>query len=160
MKKSYEELQKWDFTVGNKLFEYGILKEMELQKNLSGSTFEVKADRVFTSTGNIYVELWQRKYDGFVPSGLSVTQSDFFAYMLDYGNGVTIPLLLPTEWLKERVKTLIKTNDAIIIEKEENPNEPLTKGVIIPLSVLFLTENEIITNKQIKKLQILKALKK
>lgn len=74
----------------------------ELVKKLltGGYTVEVKTDRRWHETGNIYVETscWYNRSNSWEPSGLTTSKADYWAYVLQ---GTII--LTPTDVLRETV---------------------------------------------------------
>lgn len=72
-------------------------------------TIEVKFDRMVNETGNVAIELHKILNDEKLPSGLSITEADYYVYKLSdkfYS--------IKTKKLKDLIKKLIK-NDAIKI---------------------------------------------
>jgi hypothetical protein len=88
---------RWDFNLVE-----GELKEEELKKVFTGETsVEVKRDFSVSRTGNVAIEL----KEGLKPTGLSVTEADWWAIVLDgekFEGEVVV--LIKTERLKRLVK--------------------------------------------------------
>lgn len=79
---------------------------------LSLETIEVKTDRRWVETGNIYIETecWYNKSQTWEPSGIRVSKASHWAYVLE--NSV---IIVPTEMLREMLwespyKTPIECN--------------------------------------------------
>lgn len=83
-------------------FSYGKEGENLVEELLGGGrTVEVKRDRKWHQTGNLYIEVecWYLKSQSWEPSGLSVTKADYWAFVLERG-----VLLTPLDILKSVVK--------------------------------------------------------
>ena len=66
-------------------FSYGREGEKLVEQLLTnGKTVEVKRDRKWHKTNNVYIEVecWYLKSQSWEPSGLSVTQADYWAFVL------------------------------------------------------------------------------
>jgi hypothetical protein len=52
-----------------------------------GGTIEVKRDRKWHATGNLYIEVecWYQRSQSWEPSGLSVTKASYWAFVLERG---------------------------------------------------------------------------
>lgn len=52
-----------------------------------GKTIEVKRDRKWHATGNLYIEVecWYMRSESWEPSGLSVTKASYWAFVLEHG---------------------------------------------------------------------------
>ena len=63
----------------------------------NGSTIEVKRDRKWKDTGNLYIETecFFTKNNQWAPSGLSVTQANYWAFVLEEAT-----LIVPTDALR------------------------------------------------------------
>lgn len=79
---------KYDLRLGNE-------SENDLAKTLSNSTVEVKHDKAFPYTGNLYIEYGSRGK----PSGISTTHADYWAYKLGESW-----VLIPTDVLRSRLQ--------------------------------------------------------
>jgi hypothetical protein len=81
-----------------------------------GFTVEVKRDRRWAETGNVYIETkcWYNSEDRWKDSGLLVTKADYWAFVL----GETV-LMLPTKKVFEACLTYGKRIDCKI---EPNPS--------------------------------------
>jgi hypothetical protein len=115
----------YDINVGEGQWGENLLVKI-LQDN--GDKIEVKTDYVWQHTGNIYVE-----YECFYiragqdkPSGLSVSKSDYYAFVLPWSNREPIIKIIPTELLKKVVKEKGKERECL---NTKNPS----KGYIIKL---------------------------
>jgi hypothetical protein len=83
-------------------FSYGKEGENLVEQLLNGGkTVEVKRDRKWHQTNNVYIEVecWYLKSQSWQPSGLSVTQADYWAFVLERG-----VLLVPTSIVKATVQ--------------------------------------------------------
>ena len=67
--------------------EVGQVEEERLAHLLSGGKIEVKRDFIAHKTGNVFVEYESRG----APSGISTTQADYWAFVLEYETVVIIP---------------------------------------------------------------------
>jgi hypothetical protein len=79
-------------------FSYGREGEQLVEDLLTnGKTIEVKRDRKWHATGNLYIEVscWYQRSDSWEPSGLSVTKASYWAFVLE---GTV--LMVPTENIK------------------------------------------------------------
>jgi hypothetical protein len=83
-------------------FTYGREGENLVEQLLTnGRTVEVKRDRKWHKTGNLYIEVecWYLKSQSWEPSGLSVTKADYWAFVLEEG-----VLMVPTDYVRYVVK--------------------------------------------------------
>jgi hypothetical protein len=83
-------------------FTYGREGETLVEQLLTnGRTVEVKRDRKWHKTGNLYIEVecWYLKSQSWEPSGLSVTKADYWAFVLEEG-----VLMVPTDYVRYVVK--------------------------------------------------------
>ena len=78
--------------VGNSSFDldfgYGQAGEKLVEELLTeGKTVEVKRDRKWWSTNNLYIEVecWYQRSQSWEPSGLSVTKAAYWAFVLERG---------------------------------------------------------------------------
>ena len=79
-------------------FSYGREGELLVEELLTGGkTVEVKRDRRWHQTGNIYIEVecWYLSSESWQPSGLSVTKADYWAFVLEQG-----VVLVPTDHVR------------------------------------------------------------
>jgi hypothetical protein len=83
-------------------FGYGKYGE-DLVKELltKGKTVEVKRDRKWHTTGNLYVEVecWYQRSQSWEPSGLMASEADYWAFVLEEST-----LIVPTNALRYAVK--------------------------------------------------------
>ena len=100
-------------------------------------TVEVKTDRRWQDTGNIFVETecWSIKKQEFVPSGIMVSESEYYAFLLPVGERKPLMVYYPTSLVKR-----------VIAEKgrpiEQNWSENPSKGYLIkPEDVLDYARN-------------------
>ena len=69
-------------------FGYGRAGEQLVEELLTkGKTIEVKRDRKWHATGNLYVEVecWYQRSQSWQPSGLSVSEAEYWAFVLEHG---------------------------------------------------------------------------
>jgi hypothetical protein len=95
--------------------------ESYLADLLHADTIEVKTDRRWKDTGNLYIETtcWSHNNDEWYASGLSATKASYWAFVLEGGI-----LLVPTETLK---KVVTVRGRAINCNIQPNPS----KGYLI-----------------------------
>ena len=81
-----------------------------------GKTIEVKRDRKWKQTGNLYIETecWYNSDNAWKLSGLRVTKADRWAFVLE-----SLVLIVPTEQL---VKTIINHGKPITCDIPPNPS--------------------------------------
>jgi hypothetical protein len=98
-----------------------------------GKTVEVKRDRKWWSTGNIYIETgcWYNSSCSWEESGLSVTKADYWAFVLESG-----VIFVPTNHVKYAVRLAGK---AITCNIEPN----FSKGYLITAEDLLLAMKEL-----------------
>ena len=111
-------------------FSYGHEGEKLVEQLLTnGKTVEVKRDRKWHQTGNVYIEIecWYLKSESWEPSGLSVTQADYWAFVLE-----DMVIMLPTESLRYAVR-----NFGHEITCDIPPNK--SKGYLITIENLLAT---------------------
>ena len=114
---------------------FGEKYEDTLSALLTESTnnkIEVKTERdIWETTGNIYVELACRE----TFSGLCTTKADWWATILTFDGAIEGIVILPTNLMKERVKSLIKNN------KAEYPiyggDDEASIGALVPIKELL-----------------------
>lgn len=114
-------------------FEYGQVGESLVFDLLAGKrTVEVKRDRRWVETGNIYIETdcYFTKYQAWKPSGLSVTEAGYWAFVLE--DSVVI---IPTNVLRFAVQAYGKP-----ISCQIPPN--LSKGFLIKPEDLITATKE------------------
>jgi hypothetical protein len=78
----------------------GLSGESKVADLLSLDTVEVKTDRRWWETGNVYIETecWYQSSQSWEPSGIRVTQATHWAFVLE-----DTVLIVPTDRLKEAV---------------------------------------------------------
>jgi hypothetical protein len=111
-------------------FAYGKEGENLVEQLMTnGRTVEVKRDRKWHQTGNVYIEVecWYLKSQSWEPSGLSVTQADYWAFVLE-----DMVIMLPTDSLRYAVK-----NFGHEITCDIPPNK--SKGYLITVENLLAT---------------------
>ena len=111
-------------------FAYGKEGENLVEQLMTnGRTVEVKRDRKWHQTGNVYIEVecWYLKSESWEPSGLSVTQADYWAFVLE-----DMVIMLPTDSLRFAVK-----NFGHEITCDIPPNK--SKGYLITVENLLAT---------------------
>ena len=83
-------------------FSYGSEGEKLVKELLTGGlTVEVKRDRKWHSTNNLYIEVecWYMTKQAWEPSGLSVTTAAYWAFVLEQST-----LIVPTDVLRRTVQ--------------------------------------------------------
>ena len=111
-------------------FSYGREGEQLVEDLLTnGKTIEVKRDRRWHETNNIYVEIacWYVKSQSWELSGLSVTKADYWAFVLEQS-----VVMVPTNHVWYAI-----TNFGREITCEIPPNR--SKGYLIQVEDLLLT---------------------
>lgn len=109
-------------------FSYGREGEKLVEQLLTnGKTVEVKRDRKWHQTNNVYIEVecWYLKSQSWEPSGLSVTKADYWAFVLEQG-----VVMVPTDYVRFVVK-----NWGHEITCEIPPNR--SKGYLIQIESLL-----------------------
>ena len=98
-----------------------------------GKTVEVKRDRKWWSTGNIYIETecWYNTSESWEASGLTVTKADYWAFVLESG-----VIFVPTNHVKYAVRLAGKAISCMI-----EPN--FSKGYLITAESLLLAMKEL-----------------
>ena len=84
-------------------FSFGRVGEQLVESLLTeGKRIEVKRDRKWNITGNVYIETdcFFTKNNAWAPSGLSVTEAEYWAFVLN-----KTVIMLPTSTLWQAVKT-------------------------------------------------------
>ena len=87
---------------------------------------EVKRDLRWRETGNLYIETEQFStyYDKWIPSGISISKADFWAFQLD-----TLILFVAIDKLREAV---FEENRPIQMKRQ-----PPTKGYLVKVSTVI-----------------------
>ena len=105
---------------------FGQIYEEKIRKIFAGK-IEVKAERdIWKKTGNIAIEV---RYKG-EPSGLSVTEADWWIHLLTYKNKVEMGFMFKVSRLKQMIKNKIKKDKVCIMYGGDNNESEL---VIIPI---------------------------
>jgi hypothetical protein len=108
----------------------GKVGEEVVEGFLHGSKHEVKADARVPETGNFYVETWQWQgvEENAYPSGINVTESDYWHWSSPTGKG---GLWIETETLKE----ILSENDYRVGKQTiTNEHTNASKGRLVPLT--------------------------
>lgn len=115
-------LSNWDID-----FRDGALGENTVARLMSAETIEVKTDRRWFETGNVYIETdcWYQNDQRFKPSGLSVSKASHWAFVLE-----DLVLIVPIDILKRAVNHIGKP---ITCEIPPNPS----MGVLIKITELL-----------------------
>lgn len=106
----------------------GQLKEREIAQIFSNKKIEVKTDFMAQETGNIALEYESRGK----PSGISVTEADFYAYCLPLANFQNIIIFMEINELKRLAREYWSKGN---IKKMGDENTSVS--VLIPLNKLF-----------------------
>lgn len=90
---------------------------------------EVKRDRMWAKTGNIFIEF---ECSG-KPSGLFVTEADYFAYIL-YRDNINVAVYIwKTDLLRAAVQKWIEDNKYKVVTGGDGAR---AKGLVVPVSAL------------------------
>ena len=108
--------------------EIGRIAEKKLADILENKKIEIKYDLLASKTGNIAIEYECRNK----LSGISITESDYYCYIIANTQCQDIYILIETNKLKELCRKYYLMNK---IKKLGDNN--LSKAVIIPLKYLF-----------------------
>ena len=106
----------------------GQLKEQEIAQIFNNKKIEVKTDFLAQETGNIALEYESRGK----PSGISVTEADYYAYCLPRANFQNIIIFLEINELKRMAREYWSKGN---IKKMGDENTSVS--VLIPLNKLF-----------------------
>lgn len=106
----------------------GQLKEHEIAQIFSNKKIEVKTDFMAQETGNIALEYESRGK----PSGISITEADFYAYCLPLANFQNIIIFMEINELKRLAREYWSKGN---IKKMGDENTSVS--VLIPLNKLF-----------------------
>lgn len=115
-------------------FSYGKGGENLVEQLLTqGKTVEVKRDRKWWSTNNVYIEVecWYLSSQSWEPSGLSVTKAEYWAFVLEKG-----VVMIPTDHVNYAVKKFGRE-----ITCEIPPNR--SKGFLITVEDLLIAMREL-----------------
>lgn len=113
---------------------YGQEGERLVAAFLSGfldGTVEVKRDARAAETGNVYIETECHRRDGWQPSGIRASQATYWALVV----GEAVVLGIPTDVLRTVVDKAL--DPSLRMGREERDGSHPTRGVAIPLNVLF-----------------------
>lgn len=120
---------KWDISLAK-----GNAGEAEVLKALTGmalGTVEVKRDARAATTGNLYVEYAQHIGGAWIPSGISVTGADAWAFVLPPND---VMVFLTTDLLKHLA---LQANERGRRRITSHPDDIPTAGALVPLGHLF-----------------------
>jgi len=109
-------------------FGYGRKGEKLVEELLTeGKTVEVKRDRKWWVTNNLYIEVecWYMKSKSWEPSGIMVTEASYWAFVLEQG-----VLMVPTSHVLYAIKEFVRE-----ITCEIPPNK--SKGYLITVDDLL-----------------------
>ena len=115
-------------------YSFGVAGEMLVNDLLTGGkTVEVKRDRKWWDTGNIYIEVqcWYNNTMSWQDSGLSVSKADYWAFVLESG-----VILVPIDHVKYAVKLFGKRIECTI-----EPNN--SRGYLIKATDLITAMKEL-----------------
>ena len=97
----------------------------------SGNKVEVKTERdIWKNTGNIAIEI---RFKG-KKSGLSITDAETWCHILTYNGKVMGTIVVPVEFLKKRVKKLVKDKKAEIKLVGDNKESQV---VLLPIKYIW-----------------------
>ncbi len=113
--------------------EYGLIQERKIRDIFEkGSKIEVKAERSrWYNSGMIAIEVECKGR----PSGLSITQADYWMHMLMRGDKMQMTLLFSVPQLKEIVKRALRMPGTNIVYGGDNK---ASKLILIPISAVLL----------------------
>ena len=115
-------------------FGYGRKGEKLVEELLTeGKRIEVKRDRKWNKTGNLYIEVecWFLKTQSWEPSGLMVTEAEYWAFVLEKG-----VLMVPTDHVHHAIN-----NAGREITCDIPPNK--SKGYLITVDDLLTAMKEL-----------------
>lgn len=115
-------------------YSFGAVGESLVNDLLTGGkTVEVKRDRKWWDTGNIYIEVqcWYNSTMSWQESGLSITKADYWAFVLESG-----VIMVPTDHVKYAVKVFGKRIECTI-----EPNS--SRGYLIKATDLLTAMKEL-----------------
>ena len=104
----------------------GVNAENKLGRILENATIEVKLDKRYKDTGNVYVEYESRGEN----SGITTSQADYYAF--DLNNDIYI--IIKTEKLKEICRHLYKTRHKLV---KKGGDSNTSVGVCVPINDIF-----------------------
>ena len=105
--------------------QFGIEGESMFAEIVKNKKVEVKRDRKAHITGNIFIEYECRNK----PSGISITESDFYAYFVN-----EVCILIEVHKLKDICRQYLKTKYDIY-----GGDNNTSKGILLPIIKLFVT---------------------
>lgn len=125
---SYEP--RWDVDLA-----HGLEGEALAELALGGARLEVKSDRRAQETGNVYVELFQRRAgtERWRPSGLSVTEAHAWAFVLNTEAGLFV--VVRTEALRQLARAIYR-GEAPGRKARQMRGTHQTIGVLVKLETL------------------------
>lgn len=103
----------------------------DLRSALEQGTVEVKRDRRWIDTGNIYVEYKCKRRGEYRDSGIATTEADLWLFVLIEG---VFAIVISTESLKALAREVGRDPRRL---KEETDGSHPTKGVIISLQQMI-----------------------
>ena len=117
-------------------FGYGRKGEQLVDELLTGGrTVEVKRDRKWAKTNNLYIETecFFKKIEDWAPSGLGVTEASYWAFVLEEST-----LIVPTDALRYAVKEFgreitcnIPPNHSLTTARQRSPGVILAPAKIL-----------------------------
>jgi hypothetical protein len=106
---------------------FGLEWENELKEILCNDKIEVKTDKRWSDTGNIAIEIESRGK----PSGLSVTKSDYWAFILWQKDERPNIMLIPIDRLRT-ITSYFQSKKKVVMGGDANTS----KLVLVPLHVV------------------------
>jgi len=100
----------------------------DAHKNFLYGKHEVKTDSKTADTGNFYVETWQYNENYEIPSGINVTESDYWVWASPTGNGA---IYIKTDTLKD---LMTRTQPKETRQPIHNENTNASRGRLVPLT--------------------------
>jgi hypothetical protein len=99
--------------------------ENEFAAIIFSGKIECKRDKLTHKTGNVFIEYQCRGK----PSGLSITQANWWAIGIEGQNGdIEVALLVSVPWLKAKCRPLWKTSKDV-----EGGDDKLSRGILLRL---------------------------
>ncbi len=112
----------WDIDLAGGQYSEELVRRLFNGKN----KIEVKRDLRWRETGNLYIETEQFStyYDKWIPSGVSISKADFWAFQLD-----TLILFVALDKLRQAI---LEENRPIQMKRQ-----PPTKGYLVKVSTVI-----------------------
>lgn len=96
-------------------------------------TVEVKTDARALDTQNVYIEYECRRQDGWQPSGIAVSEADYWAVVI----GETVVIGVPTAIIQTCCTKALAADPRYGLRREERDGSHPTRGVAIPVQLFW-----------------------